>query len=666
MNSGEAKGNNNGSREKYRFSVDHMDTSADPLTDFYKYAAGIWVANNPVPSDKSYWGSFEELRERNLEDLWQILKECEEISEKSTSGTASQLGRFYRSVMDTDSIETARLTPIEPLLNELERVSNMSELRNFLSRLHLSGLGAIFRAYSNPDKKNSEVYAFYLSQGGLGLPNRDYYLSDNYKEIREYYAGHIERVYRILGQDDGVAREVSSRILALETEMAKNSRAPADLRDAEKNYNPFQLSALAGKYPNLELGRYITELSLPKMEHLIIGQPEYFTYVDSIFTESNLSLLKQYFHWVIVNSSSPYLFSELEEEHFDMYNRKLRGQEVPELRWKKAVHTVDQFLGEALGELYVKRHFGEESRKRMENLINDIRQVFTERLKGLPWMGEATKEQALRKFERFRQKIGHPPVFRDYSSVGISADDLAGNVRRAVEFEIKRTLGRIGGKVDRTEWYMTPPTVNAYFSPPDNEIVFPAGILQPPFFDREMDDAVNYGAIGAVISHEITHGYDDQGRRYDLQGNLNDWWTEEDRKNFLERAGELVDLYSSLEVLPGFRVNGNLTLGENIADLGGVSIAYEALQKHLEKNPDMRTEIDGLTPEQRFFISWAQIWKSNQKDQHTKMLISIDPHSPNRFRATVPVYNHPDFESAFSNGTSPVGHNGGRKKIGLW
>ncbi|MCL5954541.1 MAG: M13 family metallopeptidase, partial [Candidatus Thermoplasmatota archaeon] len=272
----------------------------------------------------------------------------------------------------------------------------------------------------------------------------------------------------------------------------------------------------------------------------------------------------------------------------------------------------------------------------------------------------------LRKFERFRPKIGHPPVFRDYSSVEIRADDLAGNVRRSVEFEIRRRLGRIGEKVDRNEWYMTPPTVNAYFSPPDNEIVFPAGILQPPFFDPEMDDAVNYGAIGAVISHEITHGYDDQGRRYDLQGNLNDWWTEEDRKNFLERADELGKLYSSLEIFPGFHVNGELTMGENIADLGGVSIAYDALQKHLEKNPHMRREIDGLSPEQRFFISWAQIWKSNQKEQHAKMLISMDSHSPNRFRATIPVYNHPDFEKVFKPDGSPGNNNGGRKKIGLW
>ena len=666
MNNREGTVSNHGNGRTYRFSVEHMDTSADPLTDFYNYAAGTWIANNPVPSDKSNRGSFEELMERNLEDLGQILKDCQDISEKSTSGIESKLGRFYRSVMDTDSLEGARLSPIEHLLHSLDSVSNLTELRDFLSQLHLSGQGALFRPYSSPDKKNSEIYAFYLSQGGLGLPNRDYYLSDNYKEIKEHYRGHIERVYRILGRDNGEAQKISSGILSFETGMAENSRTPAELRDAEKNYNSFPFASLDGKYPNLKLGRYITGLSVPKMEHVIIGQPEYFNYLDSIFTESNLGLLKQYFHWVIVNSSSPYLFSELEEEHFDMYNRKLKGQEVPEPRWKTAVHTVDQFLGEALGELYVKRHFGEESRKRMETLINDIRQVFTERLKDLPWMGEATKEQALRKFERFRPKIGHPPVFRDYSSVEIRADDLAGNVRRSVEFEIRRRLGRIGEKVDRNEWYMTPPTVNAYFSPPDNEIVFPAGILQPPFFDPEMDDAVNYGAIGAVISHEITHGYDDQGRRYDLQGNLNDWWTEEDRKNFLERADELGKLYSSLEIFPGFHVNGELTMGENIADLGGVSIAYEALQKHLEKNPHMRREIDGLSPEQRFFISWAQIWKSNQKEQHAKMLISMDSHSPNRFRATIPVYNHPDFEKVFTPDGSPGNNNGGRKKIGLW
>ena len=666
MNNREGTVNKGNNGSEYRFSVDHMDPTADPLSDFYTYAAGKWIANNPVPSDKSYCGSFEELRERNLENLGEILKECLGASKKTQPGNEAKLGRFYASVMDKDSIEKAGLSPIKGTLERLGNVSSIDELRKFLASLHRSGFQALFRAYSSADRKNSEFYAFYMAQGGLGLPNRDYYLSDNYREIREYYAGHIERAYRILGKEAGEAREISLKIMALETEMAKNSRTPAQMRDAEKNYNAFPFVSLDDKFPNFAPGSYVKELSIPQVDKVIIGQPEYFQYIDTLFRESNLELLKQYFQWVVLNNSSPYLLSELEEEHFDMYNRKLRGQEVPEPRWKKAVHTIDQFMGEALGEMYVKRHFGEDSRKRMETLINDIREVFVERLKGLPWMGEATKEQALRKFERFRPKIGHPAKFRDYSSVEIFENDLAGNVRRAIEFEINRTLGRVGQKVDRNEWFMTPPTVNAYFSPPDNEIVFPAGILQPPFFDDEMDDAVNYGAIGGVISHEITHGYDDQGRRYDLNGNLGDWWSDEDRKNFLERADELGKLYSSLEIFPGFNVNGELTMGENIADLGGVSIAYGALQRHLERNPHLRKERDGLTPEQRFFISWAQIWKSNQTEQYSKMLISMDPHSPNRFRATIPVYNHPDFEKVFTPDGAPGKSNGGRKKIGLW
>ena len=664
--SNKVTGNSENSGKLSRFSVEYMDTSANPLTDFYSYAAGRWISNNPVPSDKSSWGSFQELMERNLENLGVILKECMEISKNTDSGIEAKLGRFYSSVMDREAIEAAGLNPIQGYLDRLEKVTSMQELRDYLVFLHRSGIGSLFSSYSSPDRKNSEVYAFYLAQGGLGLPNRDYYLTENYKEIRDYYAGHIERVYDIIGVEAGEARKISEQILKFETEIAQNSRAPAELRDAEKNYNPVSFQALEEKYPELSLKSYILGLSIPEVDKVIIGQPEYFSYLETIFREENLPVLKQYLHWVILNSSSPFLFSKLEDEHFDMYNRKLRGQEVPEPRWKTAVHAVDGLLGEALGEIYVKKHFGEDSRKGMETLISDIRQVFVGRLKSLPWMGDATKEQALKKFEKFRAKIGHPDVFRDYSSVEIREKDFAGNVRRAVEFEVRRTLDRIGKKVDRNEWFMTPPTVNAYFSPPDNEIVFPAGILQPPFFDPEMDDAVNYGAIGAVISHEITHGYDDQGRRYDLHGNLRDWWTDEDRKNFLERAKELVELYSSLEVYPGFRVNGELTLGENIADLGGVSIAYEALQKHLEKNPGMRKTVDGLTPEQRFFISWAQIWKSNQKEQHAKMLISIDPHSPNMFRATIPVYNHQDFEKTFAVDGVENNSNGGKKKIGLW
>ncbi len=665
MSNGEATGNDNISGKSSRFSVEHMNTSADPLTDFYNYAAGTWMKNNPVPSDKSSWGSFQELMERNLENLGEILRECVKTSKNSDSGMEAKLGRFYSSVMDREAIEAAGLSPIQEYLDRLGNISSIDGMRDFLVFLHRSGMGSLFSPYSSPDRKNSEVYAFYMAQGGLGLPNRDYYLSDNYREIRDYYAGHIERVYTIIGKTRDEARKISQQILKFETDMAENSRAPTQMRDAEKNYNPVPFQSLDEKYPNLSLKTYILGLSIPEVDKVIIGQPEYFSYLETIFREENLPLLKQYFHWFILNSSSPFLFSKLEDENFDMYDRKLRGQEEPEPRWKTAVHAVDGLLGEALGELYVKKHFGDDSRKVMETLIGDIRQVFVGRLKNLPWMSDVTKEQALRKFERFRAKIGHPEVFRDYSTVEIREKDLAGNVRRAMMFEIQRILDRVGKKVDRNEWFMTPPTVNAYFSPPENEIVFPAGILQPPFFDPDMDDGVNYGAIGAVISHEITHGYDDQGRRYDLEGNLRDWWTEEDRKNFLERAKDLVELYSSLEVFPGFNVNGELTLGENIADLGGVSIALEALQKHLEKNPHMRKTIDGLTPEQRFFISWAQIWKSNEREQHAKMLISVDPHSPNRFRATVPVYNHPDFERTFSpDGVSD--NNGGRKKIGLW
>lgn len=664
---GERKQDENGNRlpVKEGFSVDHMNPSADPITDFYNYSAGHWLETTAIPSDKPWWGSFVELRERNLATLGEILEGCLEESMHSRDGMEAKLGRLYRSAMDRDTIEKAGLSPVSGYLDQLEKISSIGELRKFLAFLHRIGISPLFGIDPDVDKKDSDVYVLHFRQGGLGLPNRDYYLLDKFRESREYYEGYIGRIHTIYGKGREDAEKAAASIIGLETEMAGNQRTPAELRDSEKNYNPYEAGSLDEKFPSLAPGLYLQHLSVPPVEKVIICQPEYFQYLDKLFKEENLALLKSYFQWIIMNSSAPFMFSRLEDESFDMYSRKLTGQDVPEPRWKKAVHIADQFLGEALGELYVKKYFGDESRKRMETLVNDIKEVFTGRIRSLSWMGEATKEQALKKFERFRAKIGHPSVFRDYSAIEIKEDDLAGNIRRAAEFEIARRLSRVGKEVDREEWYMTPPTVNAYFSPPKNEIVFPAGILQPPFFDPEMDDAVNYGGIGCVISHEITHGYDDQGSRYDLNGNLNDWWTEEDRKNFLAKADEIVKLYSSHEIYPGFHVNGELTLGENIADLGAVSIAYEALQKRLEKDPSGRGKIDGLTPEQRFYISWAQIWKSIQREQFGKMLLSMDPHSPNQIRATVPAYNHPEFEKAFSGGRSNSKQNG-KGRIGLW
>lgn len=658
--------NGKSSVDSQKFSTEFMDTSVDPHTDFYSYSVGNWASRHPVPSDKSHWGTFEELMETNTRFLGSILERCSAGETPADPAVSRMLGDFYSSAMDTGTLEKLRFKPVEREMELIDRAETKDELNSIMVRMHLEGSYPFFVSFARADRKNSSVYAFYLYQGGLSLPNRDYYLEDSFADIRQFFVDHIGKVFRLYGMPEETASSYSGKIMSLETQLAKFSRSQTELRDAEKNYNSMPLKGLNQEFPGLHLEDYIRELKIPETRNVVMGQPEFFKALSSLVSETSLDDLKVYLKWKVLNSAASLLFSEIEEEHFDMFSRKIRGQQQQEPRWKRSVHLTDQCLGEALGKIYVSEHFGKEAREKMENMVNDIRDVFKDRLLQLPWMTSETKEHAMEKFQRFRAKIGHPDRFRDYSSVAIRKDDLLGNVTRAVAFEIRRELDRVGSPVDRDEWFMTPPTINAYFSPPDNEIVFPAGILQPPFFDTDADDAVNYGAIGAVISHEITHGYDDQGRRYDENGNLRDWWTQMDSENFLERAKAVVELYSNLEVLPGLNVNGELTLGENIADFGGISIAYEALQRHLEKNPADRKEIDGLTPEQRFYISWAQIWKENILEQEARMRVSIDPHAPNKIRAVIPVYNHHAFETAFPGSKAPAVDEKNNGKISIW
>lgn len=649
--------NSNSKQTDLGFSIDHMDTSVDPHEDFFLYSAGNWLKNNPIPEDKSLWGTFLQLMEKNTGDLHRILLEC------ASSGKTVQekmLGDMYASVMDTSKIDELGFSPVQEYMARADKINSVDEFLNYTFELSSLGISTLWHSFTRADKRDSSIYSYYFMQGGINLPSRDYYLEDSFSETRKFYLEHIGNVFSMYGMESKISGEYAQSISALETDLAKASRSQAELRDAEKNYNRYSTADLDKEFPNLKLNRFLEKMGVPKLDFVVIGQPEYFTHLNSIVTENNLPKLKNALRWGILTSAAPFLFSELEEEHFDMFARKIRGQPQQEERWKRAVHRVDEFLGEALGELFVKKHFGHEAREKMEVLVQDIKEVFEERLKRLEWMTEETRKQALVKFGRFKAKIGHPEKFRDYSSITIDPQDYFGNILRAAKFEVNRQSLRAGKPVDRNEWFMTPPTINAYFSPPDNEIVFPAGILQPPFFDVNMDDAVNYGAIGGVISHEITHGYDDQGRRYDENGNLRNWWSKTDLDNFLERANKVVNLYSSLEVIPGFNVNGELTLGENIADFGGVSIAFAALQRHLSKNPHLRKKVDGFTPEQRFFISWAQVWRENIMEEESKLRVSTDPHSPNKFRAQIPVYNHPAFEEAFPQSGKT------KEKINIW
>jgi len=629
-----------------RFSVDYMDTSVAPDTDFFQYADGNWIKNNPVPPDKSRWASFTELQERNWYLIHEILNSvCAEKAEPNS--TEQKVRDFFLSAMDTNRLEKLKFKPIEPDLKRIDKVKTREDFFRLVADLRHNGASSCFGEGVSPDLKNSGFYAFYFSQGGLGMPDRDYYLKDSFAKQREAYGVHIAKMLSMLGESTDQAKKDSATILELETAFAKASKARADLRDPIANYHKFKVADAVAKYPHLPLAVYLDECGLKKMPEMIISQPEFFDAFDKLVNERPISDWKTYLRWHLLRAAAPYLHAAAEEESFAFYGKVLSDQEVQEPRWQRSAHVIDGEIGEALGKLFVEKHFPPAARARMLELVANLKAVLRDRLQKLDWMSEATRTKALAKFDHFSQKIGHPEKFRDYSTVKIVPDDYLGNVRRADLFESKRQLSRVGKPVDRTEWHMTPETVNAYYSPSVNEIVFPAGILQPPFFDAEMDDAVNYGAIGVVIGHEMTHGFDDQGRKYDGEGNLKDWWTADDAKAFEGRAQKVVDQYDSYEALPGLHVNGKLTLGENIADLGGTSIAYEALQRALAKDPSKRKKIDGFTPEQRFFISLSQVWRTNIREAEARRRVTVDPHSPGKFRAIGPHVNLQEFYDAF-------------------
>ena len=629
-----------------RFSIDYMDRSFEPGQDFYRFADGGWVKSNPVPPDKSRWGAFMELQERNWSLIHEILEST--VSSALPEGSPAQkVADFYRSALDTNRLEELGFKPLRADLGRIEEVRSPEDLLRLLADFHARGVSACFARSAAPDARNSSVYAFYLSQGGLGLPDRDYYLSERFANIRAAYVAHIAKMLAMLGDAPELAKAEAATVMDMETALARASKPRADLRDPIANYHKFKVADFASTFPEIDFKAYLEAAGLGSLSELVVRQPEFFQALYELREDHPLEDWKTYLRWHLVRATAPYLHAAAENESFAFYGKVLREQEVQEPRWQRAARVLDSEIGEALGELFVAKNFPPAARTRMKELVGNLKAVFRDRLQKLEWMSEPTRRKALAKFDRFTQKIGHPDKFRDYSKVEIRPDDFLGNVQRADAFETQRQLRRVGQPVDRTEWRMTPQTVNAYFSPPLNEIVFPAGILQPPFFDMTMDDAVNYGGIGVVIGHEITHGYDDQGWKYDAEGNLNDWWTEADARAFEASAQRVVDQYNAYEPLPGLHVNGKLTLGENIADLGGTSIAYEALERALARDPAKRKKLDGFTPEQRFFLSLSQVWRTNTREAELRRLVTVDPHSPGQFRAIGPHVNLKEFYDAF-------------------
>lgn len=642
---------------------DYIDRSADPRKDMYRFANGRWMDTAEIPKDMTSINAFVELDELNKDRLRRIAEEC--AAEKDGRNRHEKLvGDFYLSATNTDKLEELRFKPIEDDWKLVEGIDSRENLAHAISELHMRGVGGFFYVLASPDNKNSSVYALYLQQSGLSLPDREYYLNGKMAEIRDYYLQHMERMFGMYGIAADKAEDMAKAVLEIETVIAKASWPNEQLMDDIKNYNPMDIEALCKRYGSLYFADYLKRFEAQQVPYVIVGQPDFFDEISRIVAEEDIGKLKAYLSWKVINGYASLLHKEADDEHFDMFGRKLSGQKEQKQRWKRAVGAINSCIGDSIGRIYVERYFDAESKALIEQMVADLINVFRKRILALEWMGEETKRKAVEKLDRMVVMVGYPKKFREYDGLVTDPDDYAGNVKRAYRAELLRDMHRLGKPVDKDEWFMNPQDVNAYNSPPDNRIVFPAGILQAPFFDKGVDHAVNYGSIGSTIGHEMTHGFDSTGRTHDADGNLRDWWTAEDEKKFNELAEEVVKEFSSIEILPGMKINGRLTLGENLADMGGLNIAYDALMERLASGVSDRHKIDGFTVEQRFFIAYAQSWKNKISDESAMRRLLTDPHSPERIRAMVPSVNNPAFDIAFPPDASAAKEK--RKLIGVW
>jgi putative endopeptidase len=632
----------------------NLDTRVKPSDDFYQYANGGWMERNPIPPEYSRWGSFQELVERNYATLHEILEESSAQLAKGEAPTGSDrrlVGQFYASGMNEEQINAEGARPLQSELQAIEQISDRKQLARNIGHLHRLGVRALFDITGGQDAKDSRNQIAIISQGGLGLPDRDYYFKEGENQMRDQYVEHVTKMLQLLGDTEEKASAEAKQILAFETELAKSSKTRVQLRDPEANYHRMSAADLAKTAPGFDWSTYFQTLGISgeQLAKMDVEQPEFFQRAAELAANTSLDDWKVYLRWHLIHATAADLSTPFVDEDFRFFKQKLTGVKQNLPRWKRILQEVDHDLGEALGQLYVEKKFTPEAKQRALVMVNDLKNALRDKIQNLDWMGPETRESALKKLDVLGVKIGYPDKWRDYSKLQIKAQPHVLNALAASAFETERQLAKIGKPVDLTEWGMSPPTVNAYYSPNRNEIVFPAGILQPPFFNAQADDAVNYGGIGAVIGHEMTHGFDDQGRRYDAEGNLKNWWTAEDEKRFQERGTKIVQQFDGYVAVDNLHVNGQLTEGENIADLGGVKIAYAALEKALgrKSEADQDQKIDGFTTKQRFFLSWAQIWRTNVRRETIRLLLQIDPHSPAKFRVNGPFSNLPEFSRAF-------------------
>lgn len=629
------------------FDPANLDTTCKPCDDFYAYANGGWMKSNPVPGEQPSWGMFDKLYDRNQTRLKQILEEAAANASSPAGSLERKLGDFYASGMDMARIDANGLTPLGADLARIDGIRTVKDLQAVVAHLHRYGIDAMFSFGSTQDAKNATSVIGEATQGGIGLPERDYYFKDDErtKTIRAEYLKHVARVFELSGDDGPRAAARAGAVMAIETSLAEKSMTAIEMRDPNALYHKMDARALKALTPSFGWPEYFRGIGARRIGDINVAQPEFFRNLDRQIGAVSLDDWKSYLRWRLLDALAPYLPTAFVEENFNFNGRTLQG--TPELRplWKRRVSATDNFLGDALAQVYVKKAFTPEAKARALEMVRNLKLALRERLGTLEWMSDATRQQAYAKLDAFVDKIGYPDKWKDYSRLRIDRGPFVLNVLRATEFATMRDLEKVGRPVDRNEWGMTAPTVNAYYNPLLNEIAFPAGILQPPFFDPLADDAVNYGGIGAVIGHEMTHGFDDEGSQFDARGNLRNWWTEADKKNFTERAKCVQDQFSGYTI-EGSKVKGDLVLGESIADLGGVTIAYAAFQKSLEGKP-RPADIDGLSPEQRFFLGWAQVWAENARSEYLKLLVDTDPHPPSRYRVNGPLSNMPAFAKAF-------------------
>ncbi len=644
----------------------NMDTTIHPGDNFFQYANGTWLKNNPVPETESRWGSFNELQENNYKALQTLLDSVAAITNAPSGSTAQKVGDLYRTGMDSNTINKIGLAPLNEII---ERINNIKEVNGLIEEIaieHTQGIGQVFGFYISPDDKNVSKQMCQFFQGGLGMPGREYYFDKDERtaKIRDAYKQYIPKMLMLMGDDSITAEKEATEIYKLESTLAGASMTRVEMRDPYKLYNKFNTDGIGKLTPGINWKTVLANLKVKGEDSMIIGQPAFFAEVAKQFRATSIDSWKKYLKFQLVNDMAPYLGISFDTTRFGFYGKVMRGQKVQKPRWKRILQVVDGSEGELLGQLYVDKYFKPEAKKRMLEMVDNLQQTYAERIDKLDWMSDSTKKKAHAKLNTFMKKIGYPDKWKDYSALTIVNDNFVKNILATSQWEYNYQLNRLGKPVDRTEWGMTPPTVNAYYNPAFNEIVFPAGILQYPFFDEKADDAVNYGGIGAVIGHEMTHGFDDQGRLYSADGNLSNWWSPADSANFVKNANKMVDQFNKIIVMDTFHANGALTEGENLADLGGLNIAYEAFKK--TKQGKGNDKIDGFTPDQRFFLSWAQVWRANTRPEELASRLKTDPHSPAELRCNVTPSNMEAWYKAFNIKPTDKSYRPENERVRVW